>query len=257
MTDINEEADLEKVLNKARKLQEKAAGEGELGNEEYAKNIATALQNLLLKYKLSTADLVGGAEAEPIANHSINWDDHDFEKKNRRKGWLENLCRIVARAHGCQILVVPRSDRIVLVGKKSNVAIAEYVSVTLRRAAEKISWSEYDKFWRECDKNRCRERAKGYQGSWIEGFVGRIEERFKEAAKEQPEDNSRALVIIKTDLDEVNDFMSKQRYGRCTRVSRNISNSQGVSDGRSYAGGMDLRGNAVGGARRGGKKRLD
>lgn len=235
--------DREKIIDKLLKIKAHAESAAKIGSEAEAEAFAAMLQQLLMKHKIEMTDLeVEREEAEePVGKHEVNWTDQ-VEVRKTRVAWIERLAGIVAKAYFCRILVVPGSSRIILVGRKSDVAVAEFMIVTLTRLAEKLAKKERDKVYRQD-----RAAANGFQASFLKSFIIRISERLDAERAGAESSSCTALVRINRAEAAVNEFMSQYtKKASIVRGSRQDSNALGWRRGREVADGLSLRANAVG-----------
>jgi hypothetical protein len=114
---------------------------------------------------------------------------------------------------------------------------------------------EYVKFFYECRDAGDVTRARGFRPAWLDAFVGRIAERFKEeraravAANPSPVDApgtgpstallrlDQSLVKVRAYIDEK--FQRKARYSSALNGGRS-SHAEGRARGRSAADRMQL-----------------
>jgi hypothetical protein len=228
--------DIKKVLEKLGKMKAHMDSAKDIGNEQEAQAFATMTQQLLMKHKLEMTDIQYSAyvQDEPVEEHRVGgeWDYTgegkkrkrilkeypDVEVLSRRVDWMETLGGVVAKAHNCEMLVSQFSSQIWFVGMKSNIAVAEYIYITMLRTIDKISHKEYMKFRREC---RGRDNGGGaflhetwgFKASWIDGFITRLAQRFRDAKAKMEQDNSgTALVRINKEALAVADYL-KAKFG--------------------------------------------
>ncbi len=80
--------------------------------------------------------------------------------------------------------------------------------ITLMRAAEKISWDEYAKYFYKCRDNGKVTEARGFRHAWLIGFINRINERFDEEKSKMREDKTgTALVRYDSERMDVKEFI--------------------------------------------------
>ena len=252
----------EKLIDKLGKLKRHAESAKQIGNEAEAQAFADMFQRLVMQNKIdvSEVDFEQQEIEEPVGKHYINYKDKEIKIKRRRMAWVESLASVVAQAHFCRILVHVGSSRITLVGRKSDCEVAEYVLVTLQRAAEKMAKKAYYKYWFELFEicSRCggqktghtdshefvssTGKAAGFKASWLEAFVGRLAQRYREQ-KQGYTGDSMALVRVNKAEKAVVDWM-EENFGEkkgAAALSRNGRwNSEGNRQGRAAADALDL-----------------
>jgi len=262
--------DKEKVLDRLQKIKAHQESAEKIGSVEEAQAFAEMLQRLLLKHNLEMTDLEfeQHEQDEPIDQFTINWEEHGLKTKRMRIEWEETLASIVARANFCRILVHHDSNRITLVGRKSDAQVAEYLIVTLRRSAKKIAYNSLNEFIREnktkaicriCFKTKdlhvfelhdfLRETLTdhhGFKASFITAFVNRIRERLEET-KKTVVNTSTALVRVDKVEAALRNYMAqfgKAKSKALGSVNGN-SNAEGWRRGRAAADAINLKGNAI------------
>jgi len=253
----------EKIIEKLAKIKAHAESAKAIGKEEEAKAFAAMLQNLLLKHKLEMTDVEYAAEMkdEPIvekwpdtqwsneSHRRVYKDFPDVEVVNRRREWAEQLANIVADAYSSRILVVKGRSYIVFVGHKSNVAICEFLFLTMLRVAEKLS-ANAAKAYRAEYRARygAGDTPKGYRESWPSGFCTRIAQRMKEErdAFGQKPGQSMALVRVNKEALAVKTYMDKYQGKKAAHLNQQkYFNNDGYADGKKAANDINIKGNAV------------
>jgi hypothetical protein len=257
--------DRDKLITKLGKIKAHAESAKEIGNEAEAEHFASMLQQLLLRHKLEMTDLEYAAEmqSEPIiekfpkavyvANgrdpskgHYVYADYPDVEITSKPTAWVEMLANIIADHNSCRILVWDRSSKIGFVGHKTNVAIAEYLFITMLRAAHKISDTAAKKFRREWRaKYGVGSTPPGYRESFLTGFIGRINTRLNEQ-RNQFGKESLAIVRVNREALEVKSYVDG-KYKKTDREAPELKvfNHQAYRDGQNLANQMDINGKAV------------
>lgn len=253
----------EKIIEKLAKIKAHADSAKAIGNEEEAKAFAAMLQNLLLKHKLEMTDVEYAAEMkdEPIvekwpdtewsyeSHRRIYKDFPDVEVVNRRREWAEMLANIIADAYSSRIMVVKGRSIIIFVGHKSNVAICEYLFLTMLRVAEKLSANAAKTYRAEYRAQYgAGDTPKGYRESWLMGFCMRISQRMKEerdAFGAKP-GQSTALVRVNKEALAVKSYMDKYQGKKAASLNQQKHhNPDGYADGKRAANDINIRGNAV------------
>lgn len=263
--------DRDKIIEKLAKLRAHAESADKIGSTQEAEAFAAMLQKLLNKHKLEMTDIEFQQEEqdEPVEQHPVNWQD--VKVRSTRVAWIEQLAIIITRAHFCRMLVHSGSSRITIIGRKSDAAVAEYMLVTLVRAAEKIARFERRAYRREC-KRRCTycgesreahvmlmlqgdshpyargDAGEGFKVAFLASFTSRLRERYEAERKAQENVSELALVRFNRADGAVKDFMTnmKTRRASIVRGSRFTGNAEGRRRGRAAADNIGLRANAVG-----------
>jgi hypothetical protein len=231
----------ERILDKLQKIKAHQESAEEIGNEAEAQAFAEMLQKLLFTHRLEMSDLdfEKMEKEEPIEKHAIRYPE-DLKHKKSRVIWRERLTSMAARAHFCRILVHRGSSQCTLVGRKSDIEIAEYMVVTLMSAARRLSKSADAKYRRETGLGA----ASGFRDSWLAAFIGRLEQRFDELRREHETTSSVALVRVNKSEAAVLGFM--KQFGKANSIGQlNASNSEGWHRGTAAANAINLKANAM------------
>lgn len=252
----------EKILEKLAKIKAHADSAKQIGNEAEAQAFAAMLQSLLLKHKLEMTDVQYAAEMkeEPIVEQraeriykggkQVYKDFPDVEVVHRRRAWAEDLAAFIAESYASKILVSDGWSVITFVGHKSNVQIAEYLFLTLLRAADKMS-EKAAKTFRAAKRNEnggAGMTPRGYRESWLEGFVTRIAQRLREEREAFGKVGAQctALVRVNKEAVAVASFIEEnyQKKAKALTVRRGY-NRDGYEHGKQAANQVNIKNNAV------------
>ncbi len=242
--------DREKIIDKIAKLKAHAESAEKIGSEAEAQAFAEMMQRLLLKHKLSLTDIQFAKleQDEPVQEFAFSWQGLTYngplDNRNHRVAWTETLANIVARAHFCRILVFEKSARITIVGRKSDVAVAEFMIITLARAASKISFTEARRY-----KKAAGFSSRGFRESFLASFVQRIAERFEEERQRQEGAGQYALIRFNSADQAVRDFMTNTLHTKKAGMVKykRTDHTAGWERGQQVANEVNLRSNAVDG----------
>lgn len=243
----------ERALDKIRKMKrmmEGAKTEGE------AQQFAAMMQRMMLQHNIGMTDVeVDRMEAdEPVEEHWFNPEGPGVKSKRTRSYWMEDLAAIVARAHFCDIAVNEKTNNIMLIGRRSNIEVAEFMVVTLSRLVHKMALREWWKEWRKRggedsyeENRRVREELKGFRVSYVKSFTQRLAERYAEErrkATQGPEATSTALVRVNraeaaTKAFMLNKFKDSKPAKEITKFKDTVHGA-GWRAGRDAADAIDL-----------------
>ena len=176
----------QKVLNKLVKMQAARQSEAQLGNAEAAEAFAGAINRMLIDYELNPSDIdyARATDNDPVIELRVELETHGIKSSKSRVAWQESLAMSIANAHLCSILIRPGSNAIYFVGTKSHATVAEYLYGTMVPAISRMSKDAELRYWHATGCGRGRDnKALGYRSAWIDAFIQRIWERFKEARK--------------------------------------------------------------------------
>lgn len=260
---------LDKVLDKLGKLKAHMESAKEIGNEEEAQAFAGMLQSLLAKHKLEMSDLTYSShlQDEPVAMYGVGeaviWQNGqrvlngfpEVKVKKTRVAWCERLCSVIANAHSCKMVVATGSSFLYLVGRKSDVAVAEYLFITMQRFAEKMAEKEYVKYFYECRELGFVEQARGFKSAWLVGFINRLYERFEdEKAKLASQYAGTALVRLNREALAVKEYVDKNTKPANGVTGRQSDCGEGYRRGKKAADGLNLKANAMEAGENSGRK---
>jgi hypothetical protein len=260
------------VMRKLAKIKALKESAEQIGSEGEAMAAAALLNELLIRHKLEMTDIEYDLEIkeEPVDRYPVGggvsygskengWkkfykDYPDVEVKEKRIEWSERLARMISEAYGCRFMVTTGSSRITFVGRKSNVAIVEYMYITMYRVVEKLSWKEYKTARNKVKWAATKEGLKGhqisydslsgYRAAWIDGFVGRVDEMLYEMHKsaEQQDSTGTALMRIDSDALATEEYLAnwreedKKNHKQAASLKESWSyNSKGRTAGRQKA----------------------
>lgn len=272
------EAVNENVMRKLAKIKALKESAESIGSEGEAMAAAAMLNELLVRHKLEMTDIQWEQEIkeEPVeaypvgggvkyGSHENDWkntykDYPDVEVKKKRIQWSEDLARMISRAYGCQWLLNIGSSRITFVGRKSNVAVVEYMYITMYRTIEALSWKEYKTArnktkWEQIKgfPKTMQSKVKvdyrdleGYRSAWIDGFVNRVQEMLNDMREKEQADASAGTALMRIDKDKqaASLYMNRYKGGAPMLNGRSSWNEAGQAAGRAKANevGITARG---------------
>lgn len=174
----------------------KRAAAGQDSAQEEAEAFAAMINKMLIENELSPTDIdfARASDQDPIIELKANLLEYGVKKVKQRVAWQAQLARIVSDAHLCSYLIQEGTNNIWIVGTKSHATVAEYVFGTLVKLADKMSEQARRDFRNEC-RRKCNytkmdgfPEAYGYREAWLNGFVNRMAERFRQARDEAVKD---------------------------------------------------------------------
>jgi hypothetical protein len=242
----------EKVVDKIRKLHAHAESAQKIGNRAEAEAFAAMVNQMLLKHNLDMCVLEWeqrGVE-DPIEEMGIDFPANGLPRKRARCQWSEEMAAIIARAHFCKILVMPGSNKIFLVGHRSNREVAEYLFVTMHKLADRLADRAYDVYFREMKRQGDCTRARGFRSAWLLGFIRGLAERFAEERRKSDQSavGTTALIRVNQTLAVVEKWYA-DRLGKNARTAASLNSyrihSEGIRRGYEAAREVSLRANAI------------
>jgi len=238
----------DKVLDKLSKIKAQMESEGAIGNEHAAQAFAAKLQELLLRHKLSIADVPGQVTStkEPeIIEAFVQSSKDGFVRSGRRQAWSEVLATIVANAYSCRILISTKSNAIWFVGTVEDTKVAEFVFVKLWRLADNLAWTAnrtYRKKLRDAGHGIGSGGNSGFRQAFLTGFVRRMRERLETERKEVLKDvTSTALVPLKTLDHAIEKYIAEKCTGPAApTIQMGLDNVDGFRAGIKTANDVNL-----------------
>lgn len=243
----------EKIVDKVQKLKRHAESAEAIGNELEAQAFAEAFQRLMTEHKINMTDIEFAAQEveDPVGTYPIDYERYpDIKVRKTRIEWIEKLGVAVAEAHFCRLTMIRGTTRFSLIGRKQDAAVAEYMIITLQRAAESLASKAHMQYiWEVYKKDRNTKRARGFKESYLRSFVIRLIQRYHEERNRHT--GQHALVRINKSVQAVKDFMdaamaAKQMTTAPALKKKEINwNSEGHMCGVEAANKIALDGKAI------------
>lgn len=246
----------ERTLDKIRKLKAHMESAKKIGSDKEAEAFAAMMQRLMLEHNISMTDLdVEKMEAdEPVGTFTINPDGPGAKAKRARSYWIEDLATIIARAHFCRVLIYESSSLLCLVGRRSNVEVAEFMIVTMARLIHKMALREWWKEWRRrggdesYERNRAvRQELLGFRVSYVKSFTQRLAERYYEERQRATQGDGKSTALVRVNRAEAavtaffNENYSNAKAAKAVTKYKDTTHAAGWRAGREAADQIDLR----------------
>lgn len=246
----------DRILDKLTKIKAHMESAKAIGSQHEAEAFAAVMQRLMDLHQISMTDLEVEAyeQEEPVQTWRIDYAKHGVKLGTRRNLWKEDLAGIIAYAHHCRILVHPQSDRISLVGRKSDCEVAEYMIVTLQRLVHKMALAEWWKEWRKMvnkdgyTNTQARQYLLGFRVAYVRSFSTRLSQRYREERTSMETSTSTALVRLSRADAAVADYMDvhfKKAKTASALTGYRSSHALGYQRGREAADRINLHGTAM------------
>ena len=239
----------DKIIDKLQKLQAKASSAEELGNEAEALAFAMKVQELMDRHKLdmSVLTLKQQDKDEPLG---ATWVNNTRGGKDTRSGWVEHLADAVMEAYYCRFMVVPGTDTIIIVGRKTDREVAEFVLMRLIIFinAEAIHQHGALRYRLYHNNDGDMSEAHGFKAAFRRAAVATICTRLRELREEAVASSSSMALVVQRSKEEVNElFDDLTEKASSTKMQRG-SNAIGSEAGRQAGNRADISG---GGLRKG------
>lgn len=246
----------EKIIDKLRKIQAMADGAAKIGSDVEAQAFAEMLQKMLLTHKLAMSDIEFAQmeQEEPVMQRDVVYPPNPDAARNygnprkTRVAWMESLAGIIARAHFCNLYTYKGSSRMGLIGRPSDIEIAEYMIVTLTRAADRLGYIAKQTFKKElADAGLHVSQAAGFRESWVTAFTYRLSTRY-EAERRAATSQTQGLVRVNKSDAAVKAYMMEKAAGfkkGTVAKGRAAGHQEGYKRGREAADAIELRANGI------------
>lgn len=234
----------EKLMERLAKIKRHQESAAKIGSLAEANAFAAKLQGLLDQHKLGMDDIEFDAfiADEPVEEEVVEGADYGYGDRRARVPWTEKLAGVIARSHGCTILVWTGMNRISFVGRKSDRAVAVYLFSTLVPELERMS-----KRMHRAEKKEYGWLPSNWRRSWLMGAVRGIKRQLQEQqeatrADAQATGNGTALVRLDSSKEALAEFVSRRCPGnaRARGVGGRLD-SAAYCDGEAHGRSMSVK----------------
>lgn len=175
--------ELEKVFEKLKKLKKLYEGAKAIKSEGEAAAAASAIQRLLIQYNLSMSEIDKSNE-EDKHKDDVNKDIvNGFTYKGIGGVWEYNLTYVICKWNFCKCFMYGNTyKKLILLGKKENLEVVEWLRETLSRSFVEISqkrWQEYKKT-REYELQYPHISKDRFQRGFLIGCARGLDDKLKE-----------------------------------------------------------------------------
>lgn len=237
---------IDKIIDKIQKLKAHAESAETIGNEIEAQAFAQLYQRLMLQHNIDMTDLEFEDldVSDPVERHDVDFHKYGI-KETTSQPWMVRLGNVVMRAHNCRSIRYTGSNRISIIGRKSDAQVAEWMFVTLTRAIQRIANDATAKYrWQSYKTHGSTAAAKGFKKAFVQGFIVRLSQRLEETIKEVV-NTSTALVRVNEMKQKLDDFMKTQSVATNKSLMRPSNHVVGYARGTQAANEINLEGKAI------------
>jgi hypothetical protein len=164
---------------------------------------------------------------DPVSGNYVTASSIGLDDKKSRSDWLENIALAVAEICYCRMIIIPKSNGILFIGRRSDTRNAKKLYALLAVTARKLSGKAMDKEketeeYKFLQKNlgigAAAEHSRTFRTSWFYGYVYAIRTRAASikaqvlASLPQGE-QEHGLVLQKRDAIILDDYVSKLTDG--------------------------------------------
>lgn len=141
-----ENKEMEKVVEKIRKLLAKSESAKENGSVHEAESFALKAQELLLQYNLSQQDI--HQEEKSAIEMEIVKLDADFTIQKTEGPWITDLFIVLSNHNLCRVIIYGNrnNNMVYIFGERHNIEIVKYMHSQILTKIKKLSleaWKEY------------------------------------------------------------------------------------------------------------------
>lgn len=243
----------ETVLAKIAKLHAMAVGAAQIGNQAEAAAFGAKVQELLIAHELEMTDVeyASRADNDPFEKSTLDPENEGIAPSRRRVAWQERLASAISRAFFCQLMVIPGSNRLIFIGRRSHRSMAVYVYSRLVRDIERLQKEERQKLY--VSSGYDSEAVAGFNASFRNAFVSTVAQRLAAADREREnqmraEGSGTALVRLNNAREDVAVWMKAnvKTGGSASGLSGHRGyNAAGQRAGAAHGSRADLGANGV------------
>jgi len=219
----------ETVIDKLQKLIAHERSARTVGNIAEAEAFAAKIQQLLTTHKLemSEIEIQEREESEPVGEARASPVEAGWRRTGYRVEWQTSLASDIAKANGCQLLVLPGCNIVFFVGRDSDRNTAKTMFLYMLEMARNLAEIEAVRCI-EIERCKCYERWglqewRNMMGTWMKqfresfaiGFAGAVGRRIYlqyqemvQAERQRHGEQSTGLVLINRDALAVQDYLS-------------------------------------------------
>lgn len=173
------------ILNKLKKLMNHEKSARHLGNIAEAEAFAAKIQKILLTHHL-TLDHSGNHQTdEPIAHRVVPAEEAELRPRKSREEWTERLADAIARNFLCRLLLLPNSNTVVFVGRRTEREAAAAMYLRLIHISQQLCEKEF-RLWKStlghaCTVSGqacCTADSRRWKRSFLVGFATGLDDRL-------------------------------------------------------------------------------
>lgn len=178
------------ILTKLRKLMNHEKSARQLGNISEAEAFAAKAQNILLTHKLTLehSSEESFTDDDPITHRIVAAEEAELRPRKSREEWTERLADAIARNFLCRLLLLPNSNTVVFVGRRTEREAAAAMYLYLLQASLRLCEKEF-RSWKKTTGHSCRISGRAccaadsrrWKRSFLVGFAVGLDDRLSRA----------------------------------------------------------------------------
>lgn len=212
------------ILNKLKKLMNHEKSARRLGNIAEAEAFAAKVQKILLTHNLTLNSSGDHPADEPIAHRVVPAEEAELRPRKSREEWTERLADAIARNFLCRLLLLPNSNTVVFVGRRTEREAAASMYLRLVHISQQLCEKEF-RFWKSAIGHACQisgqaccaADSRRWKRSFLVGFATGLDDRFsrvRHAAYSHGAASGRYLVPLRSPEKALDDHIGKIPAGR-------------------------------------------
>jgi len=227
--------EIEKVLDKLRKLQRLYNSATKINNEGEAAAAAEMIQRLLIKYNL-TMEEVGTDEQKKSANEIKECTVSGFTHTSIGGAWEYRLWDCLCKHNFCRCYMYGNSyKRLILLGNSENIEVVKWMFDMLSERFVHFSSEQFKKYKetdeyifavRKCSKDRYQ---RGYLIGAVDGLNRKLTEIAERNKKQEPELSAKITALTIRNDGAITDYVH-DKWGGVRTVKTNFT--AGIRDSR-------------------------
>jgi hypothetical protein len=241
---MDEDKELQKVLNKLRKLKNLYEGAKKINSEGEANNAASAIQKLLTQYNLSIEEIGEDKEETKINEEFVS----GYTYKSIGGKWEHQLVTVICKYNFCKCYLWGDTYKTLLIlGKKENLETVKWLRNLLSERFVSFSKQKFKEYQQtENFINHPISKDK-YQRSYLIGCSMGLETKLKEEKEFEENKNSKITSLVLRNDSKIVEYVEqkfKTKDGRKSKYHIDEAFESGFHDGKNTELSSPLKSNS-------------
>ena len=220
------------MVDKIKKLFDKAESSQKLGNEQEAQAFFTAANKLLLTYNISKEALDLAQSDNKMTTKKVKYGRHT--NKAYYGNWEIQIAQSLAYANFCEVLRNTSSGQIYFIGSKSNVMAITYLFDQAKNLLKMFAKASYE------SKKKKPANRRGYIRAFLRGAAVGLGDKIVDEANASMQANVKTTAIVEDRRAAVKEYMHKKfdvKTGNAQRVKVGDAEAFAAGDAEAFAAG--------------------
>lgn len=195
----------ENILNKLKKLLNKANSAKDIGSSSEAELFAAKAQQIMAEYNLELSQIKLEEDKPRVGKNYL--DPKELNKKNQGK-WLFKLYKVICDFNYCNAIFTFKQDSLILIGESHNVEMVKYIVTQLSERVKPIlknEWAKHKKLPQE-EQEKKGQFIRGYLIGFVHGIHSKLSTERVILHKKKPQIGTMALILT----NKVEKFMEEE-----------------------------------------------